>query len=220
MDFRHFSSTNDLHGLSHRGLTQHLIPAWLKERSTDLDGDIESSAYGETPSAIADMVLELLDIHRNDVFLDLGAGAGNLLQVVSKTGAEVHGLERNSRLVESGQAFLSQAGVSPGALICADFLSCSWPEATKAYAASARYSRRTLRTLSQRIEVSTTLQKVACLGRGLSLAEPWQIIHQSQHSVVWNHGEPATEETLFVWSHQPKIQIDLTGSSYFTRGKS
>ncbi len=191
--------TDDLQALSHRGLTRTLIPQWLSEQRVDLDGEIESSAYGETPAVLYKKVFGLLDLGPQDRFLDLGSGAGHLVLAASQMGVASRGLERNADLVEAGQLLMERAGLPPETLLCEDFLTCAWPGATKAFAASARYSARTLKSLSQRLEADTRLTAFACLGRPLELSSPWVRVYQGIESVVWNPGEVALDEPLTVW---------------------
>ncbi|MFA5507835.1 MAG: class I SAM-dependent methyltransferase [Vulcanimicrobiota bacterium] len=202
-DFEEFSASFDLHNLSHRALLKVLIPRWLEESEGDLDERISNAAYGETPKELQDMILDLFSLTTTDRFLDLGAGAGGFVARLLSLGISAYGIEQNPALVQTGQHFLEQNGNPACHLIEGDFLSHPWPEATVAYAASARFSEAVLEQLAGRIDRHQTLRAMACLGKPLPLSSHWQLVHTSRHQVCWNRGESPLPEILFGWLREP-----------------
>lgn len=189
----------DLHSLSHRGLTQELIPEWIKRGHTDLDGAIESSAYGETPRGLFSYIADKLVLSSLDTFLDLGAGGGNLL-VSASAYCTSFGLERNPQLVEAGRILLLKSGLPETNLILGDFLEQEWPHATKGFAATARYSENTLEGISRKLSSTDEMQRFAVLGRRLPEPPGWNLEQESEKLVCWNPGEEDILEIIQIWS--------------------
>lgn len=202
MNFRDFSDSLDLLNQSHRALNALLIPQWLQENPDDLDGLIESSAYGETPEEIALSLFEVLDLGANDLFLDLGAGAGNVISHTLRAGIPSLGLERNPNLVEAGQHFLSQAGLDAHCLQETDFLFHPWTGASKLFSATARFPQGVLASIKEKIEGHAKLHRVAFLGKNVNLGLGWTQLPCSHHKVQWNKGEARLAETLFLWQQK------------------
>lgn len=200
MSFDKLRELYDLQSLSHRGLNRVLVPAWLEQKSLDLDGEIESSAYGETCPRIAALIFERLELSHRDVFLDLGAGAGNIVLQASPFCAQAIGFERNPHLAELGRALFEQLSNQNCDLREVDFLTETWPKATKVYAASARFSKNTLRILGARLTAHADIEAFACLGRTPSLSSDWELKLQERHDVRWNKDEARLPEILSVWS--------------------
>ena len=202
MNFRDFSESLDLQNQSHRALNTILIPKWLQESPQDLDGRIESSAYGETPENITLSLITLLDLGPQDLFLDLGAGAGNVIYSTLRAGVPSLGLERNPNLVEAGHFFLSQAGFATTCLQCADFLKHPWTGASKVFSATARFSSQTLATVKEKIETHSQISRAAFLGKDVYLGSGWSPLAPSHHQVQWNRGESWLQVTLFRWQRE------------------
>ena len=200
MNFRDFSRERDLHTLSHRHLTNVLIPGWLKKHSTELDWRIESSAYGETPEAVFSRLLDGLS--PADSLLDLGAGAGNLIAQCLSRGVPCWGIEQNRDLVEEGHRFLQSLEMPPGNLIWGDFLTLEWPAARVAFAASSRFSGEPLRLLVERLGENATVEKVLTLGRRLEPGGNWVLSREEVIAVRWNPSEPALKENLCCWERR------------------
>lgn len=202
MNFKDFSDSTDLQSQSHRALNAILIPKWLQEHPEELDGRIESSAYGETPEEISLSLLELLDLGPQDLFLDLGAGAGNVIALTLEAEVPSLGLERNPNLVQAGQHFLSQKGLDAHCLQCVDFLGHPWSGASKLFSATARFSGETLATIKAKIETHSRLNRAAFLGKNVCLGTGWTQVLASLHQVQWNRGESWLQETLFLWQRK------------------
>lgn len=203
MNFRDYSSTHDLHNQSHRALTKLLIPDWLARGVKDLDSLIESSGYGESPEDVLGVALHHLELQKNDVFLDLGAGAGNVVSLAYPLCRQAVGIERNPKLVELGQSFLQTREQNCQSLREGDFLISQWPDANKLFAATARFSESTLKALAKRLVDHDPARRVAILGRSLPMPQPWSVAHQQSFEVRWNPGEALLSETLEVWVRQP-----------------
>ena len=189
--------TSDLHHLSHRGLTQILIPKWLQSPDCDLDGCIESSAYGESPNQLLSKIFAKLELTPNDIFLDLGAGAGSVVGEAKSLVGQSIGIEWNPELVGHAKQFL--ADNSDCSIHCDNFLTAHWFQATKIYAATARFSQSTRQGVADRLNQESQVQSVACLGLPLPLSDDWSLNWESKESVVWNEGEQALSESLFIW---------------------
>ena len=191
----------DLHSLSHRALAGILIPQWLRQGRRDLDGCIESRAYGETPSALLEEIFSALYLHGTDTFLDLGAGAGLVMAQAAQRGSTCYGIERNPYLVEAGHQILEPTEVPSENLLQADFLASPWPaSATKAFSTTARFNIETLQKLSQLLEHKTEkLERIVTLGRPLPPPEGWQLLKEQKVHVTWNPGEANLTETLQLW---------------------
>jgi hypothetical protein len=202
--FEEFARESDLHTLSHRGLTQELIPGWLETGERDLDGRIVSSAYGETPLSIQERLVKLLSLHSNDIFLDVGAGGGGVLARMLGLGISAFGVEQNRLLVEAGQRYLKSQGFPPDRLSRGDFLTCPWPEATKIYSATSRYSQATLRGLALRIQATDSASRVVTLGKELYLSTGWTLEHRVEHRIRWNRDEAEVPESLCSWVRNPQ----------------
>lgn len=190
------------HEASHRGLTRILIPNWLEAGVKDLDGKIESSAYGETPFSVIDRVCELLVLSSEDRLLDLGAGAASFIAPLLKKGHDAVGLERNPALIEVGQKFLDSLRLDVEALQLADFLVAPWPLANKAFSASARFDKSTLKLLAERLDQTEQIEKIAFLGRVPVMSSNWHLTHSESINLIWNAGEGNLEEALEVWSRR------------------
>ena len=199
-NFDEFSKLRQVHRASHQGLTSILIPQWLKDDPKKLDGNIESSAYGETPERLVSHIRTGLRLSSEDTFLDLGAGAGNLLAAFCDVCREVVGFERNPNLVALGREFLEVQGRDPERLKLADFLTEKWPpKANKFFAASARFDRNTLQKLAERLNSSSSAQAVAFLGRSPDMGTNWELQLTTTETVRWNRDEASREEPFKVW---------------------
>ena len=191
----------DLHSLSHRALTGLLIPQWIREGRTDLDNCIESSAYGETPRGLLEEIFQALELQENDTFLDLGAGAGQVLIQASLRASTCYGIERNPYLVDAGRQVLEETAVPPENLLLADFLSSTWPqEATKAFSTTARFGSETIEELSRLLETTEKLKRLVTLGRPLLPPKRWRLRLEKTVRVTWNPGEASLAETFQLWA--------------------
>lgn len=202
MDFEQFSHLHSLHTLSHRALSHILIPGWIRDGCKDLDPEIESSAYGETPPLVWDRVLELFHCREPDRLLDLGAGAGNLVFQTRQKGIKSWGIERNPFLIKAGHRLLDHNALPASILIEGDFLESEWPAVNKVFAATARFSQKSRRLLARRIEQNPRLDHFICVGRPVVLAAPWILEQQENVGIRWNLQESEIEETLFSWRRE------------------
>lgn len=190
----------DFLSLSHRGLNLELIPQWLRAGEPDLNGRIESSAYGRTDHDTAAELIKLLQLGPDDVLLDLGAANGELLSHLQKAyGVAARGIEQNPTLVRYGHDLLEKLDLQPDSLVQGDFLTCDWPHATRAYATTSRFSKSTLSRLAERLEAASSITRVVSLGRELPLSG-WSLESRSKRKVRWNPGEELLIETLCCWA--------------------
>lgn len=196
--WRKFRQVHDLLELSHRGLQRQLIPEWLRT-SADLSDRIESSAYGETPPSVVELVLDALEIELDDVFLDLGCGGANVTARALARGAVVLAIERNPELAAAARSFLPNLCQTRLQLRCADFLETDWGHAEVAYTVSARYPAAVTEQLARKVHQTSTLRAVACLGRPLPLPPEWSQRSLGQHAFAWNPGEQILSEPLFLY---------------------
>lgn len=199
MTFEEFSRQVDLQSASHRGLTRELIPNWIRHPELDLNAEIESSAYGETPAELIALILRQLGITKDDIFLDVGAGGGNVLFAAAPLVGEAWGLERNPKLVALGLEYQETVSAPNVHLVEGDLRFVEWPPATKLYAATSRFSDSLLAHLTSLVEKAATLSKVATLGRPLQLSKEWSVSHLSEQEVCWNPREVNLCEDLHVW---------------------
>lgn len=197
--FETFSRERDLHTLSHRSLTQELIPRWLAE-GAELDSLIVSAAYGETPPAVIIDILEFFRPKPEDILLDVGAGGGGVLALMLAAGWRAYGIEQNRALVVAGREYLRSQDMAPESLIEGDFLDGSfWPPATLLYTANSRYSPTSLERLSEQVRNRDSLRRVVALGQQLTLGPRFRLISSEPRDIVWNRGEPVRSETLYFW---------------------
>jgi SAM-dependent methyltransferase len=202
MAWKEFRAAHDLLEASHRGLQRTLIPNWLSQPKA-LSERIDSSAYGETPPELIEMIVDALAPAAGELFVDLGCGGGNVCWAVLARGARVLGIERNPELVAAAQAFFGSRAPGFGddtvELRCADFLETDWSTARTAYSTTARFSAATLARLAQRAELALGLRAIACLGRPLPLADPWSLQSLGRWPIVWNPGEATLCEPLWLY---------------------
>lgn len=207
MKFPDYSLRHDLHFTSRRGLTNHLIPQWLSA-GLPLDDRIESTAYGETPTTLLCETMELLSLSADDLILDLGAGAGNIVALFQETGFRAWGVERNPALVQAGHNYLAALGLPLESLVEGDFLSLPWPsDGTKAFAASARFGQETLAALAQKIDRHPNLRAIGLLGRNIALPPPWLGQDHGIRVVRWNHDELERNESLYTWIRSNSSEV-------------
>lgn len=187
--------------LSHRGLQRALIPGWLKQR-LPLSDLIASSAYGETPSAVVELLLEALGVTDGVRFVDLGCGGGTVCAAAYARGAAVLGIERNPELWDAARQIYAELLGPRLELLCVDFLQCDWGCAQLAYTTTTAFPHPVLGALAQRVERSN-LQAIACLGRPLPLSPTWAHHTLGAHPVIWNPGEPPLQETAHLYRRAP-----------------
>jgi hypothetical protein len=130
-----------------------------------------SSTYGELmPTATARM-LAALELGRDDVFFDLGAGVGKvvlLAALLTEVGQAV-GVELASRRVALGCRVLDEArreqhpGADRAALIEADMLRCELEAATVIYTCSTAFSSTFMRRLVRRLATLPKLRTFVSL---------------------------------------------------------
>lgn len=192
-------SAFDLKSVSHRGLTGHLIPGWLEAEVTDLDGRIQSSAYGETPPSLLEHFFRTVEADADDLFFDLGAGAGNLIICSESLGVRAVGFERNPELSALGKRVLESAGLSAEALQEKDFNVHRWPSATLVYAAAARFDEPTVEAIQSSLLERSPIRAVAFLGRSLDLEQGWKLVWSDIVTVRWNRDEEPLRESMEIW---------------------
>lgn len=130
-----------------------------------------SSTYGELmPSATAKL-LAALELDRDDVFYDLGAGVGKVVLLAAAT-TEVRravGVElARSRVDQAERAFAAArraglAGVRRAKMVHADLLSVDMTDATVAYTCSTAFSSPFMRKLTKRLATLPQLRLLASL---------------------------------------------------------
>ena len=199
MNFGEFSKQSDLHARSHRYLTHDLIPKWLRECPGRLDAHIQSAAYGETPPELFSILLQEFLSKDYHTFLDLGAGAGNLVSQALEAGLSAWGIEQNESLATEGREYLSSQQLPPERLLSGDFLKLDWPSAQVLFTASSRFSEHTREKLAERIQASNSVLLVASLGQSLPLGESWELLRKTSHGIVWNPLEQERTEPLYLW---------------------
>ncbi len=166
--------------------------------SKSLPDRIESSAYGETPPIVIGAMLDALAVERDELFVDLGCGGGNVCLAALRRQARVLGIERNPELIKAARAFLPEKW-APLELRCADFLETDWSEAEVAYTTSTRFPDSVLEALARRTEEAPWLRALACLGRPLALGDSWRQEMRGEWPVIWNPGEEVQQEPLFLY---------------------
>jgi SAM-dependent methyltransferase len=198
-----FRSEHDLLEASHRGLQRELIPVWFREArgpgaGISFSDRIDASAYGETPPYVVEALLDIMQPGPEELFVDLGCGAGNVCAAVLARGARALGIERNPELARAARAFMAEAPAERWELREADFLETDWSAAHLAYATTLRFPPAVLQAVAERAEASPHLRAIAGLGRRLPLSWPEQDL--GYRFVRWNPGEDYRTEQLYLYS--------------------
>lgn len=75
--------------------------------------NIDGGPYVPTPDVVVSRMLELADVRRNDLVVDLGSGDGRLvIEAARRYGARGLGVEREARLVDLARAAAQKANVA------------------------------------------------------------------------------------------------------------
>lgn len=130
-----------------------------------------SSTYGELMPAATLHLLEALELDREDVFYDLGAGVGKVVLLAAATTdvARAIGVElARSRCDQAELAFAAArraglSGVRRAAMIHADLLRVDMADATVAYTCSTAFSTPFMRKLTKRLATLPNLRMLASL---------------------------------------------------------
>jgi hypothetical protein len=112
-----------------------------------------------------------LDLQRDDVFFDLGAGIGKvvLLAVLGSEVGRAIGIELAPGRCALAERVLAQArrerlpGARRAQMRCADLLACELDEATVVYTCSTAFSTRFMRKLARRLATLPRLRLLASL---------------------------------------------------------
>lgn len=205
-DWEAFRAQRNLLEASHRGLQQQLIPAWVRQTGSPrarqrFSDRVQACAYGETPAYLVEAVLDLLAPAPDELFVDLGCGAGNVCAAALARGARVLGIEQNPELAGAARGFLATAPVARWRLVEGDLLENSWSDANLAYATTVRFPNSLLQAIADRAEQAPRLRAVVCLGRPLPLS--WATRELGERLVCWNPGENHRWEPLFWYGREP-----------------
>jgi hypothetical protein len=130
-----------------------------------------SSTYGELMPSATLRLLEALELDRDDVFYDLGAGVGKvvLLAAATTTVSRAIGVElARSRCDQAAKAFTAARrvrfpGVRRAIMIHGDLLSLDMSDATVAYTCSTAFSTPFMRKLTKRLATLPKLRLLATL---------------------------------------------------------
>lgn len=209
-DWRVFGARRDLLQASQRGLHDQMIPAWVLHRentqpSLSFADRAQASAYGETPAYLIEALLDRLAPGPDELFVDLGCGAGNVCAAVLARGAKVLGIEANPKLASAARLFLRSAPRDRCWFQEADFLQVDWSQANLAYATTARFPDSLLQAVADRAEQAVALRAFAALGRPLPLN--WPVQEQSERLVCWNPGENPRWEQLYLYMQNPRSRL-------------
>ena len=178
-----------------------MIPAWVRHgeeaRAKIAFGDrAQACAYGETPPYLIEALLDRLAPGPDELFVDLGCGAGNVCAAVLARGAKVLGIELNPELARAARSFLRTAPPDRCKFLEADFLEVDWGQANLAYATTLRFPDSLLQAIAHRAEQAAHLRAFAVLGQPLPLS--WSVLEHSERLVCWNPGENPRWETLYL----------------------
>lgn len=205
-DWRAFGAGRDLLRASQRGLHDQMIPAWVRHPE-DADAALsfadraQASAYGETPACLIEALLDRLAPGPDELFVDLGCGAGNVCAAVLARGARVLGIEVNPELASAARIFLGGTPPDRCRIQEADFLKVDWSQAHLAYATTARFPDTLLQALTARVEQATLIRAFAALGQPLPLS--WPVQERFERLVCWNPGENPRWEMLYLYLRYP-----------------
>ncbi|MFV8750697.1 hypothetical protein ACNOYE_09105 [Nannocystaceae bacterium ST9] len=130
-----------------------------------------SSIYGELMPSATIRLLAALELDRDDVLYDLGAGVGKVVLLAAAT-TDVRraiGVELAESRVEQAQRAFTAArrigfpGVRRAAMVHADLLSVDMQDATVAYTCSTAFSSAFMRKLAKRLAALPKLRLLASL---------------------------------------------------------
>lgn len=130
-----------------------------------------SSTYGELMPAATARLLDALELDRDDVFYDLGAGVGKVVLLAAATTkvARAVGVElARSRCEQAERAFAAARrerlpGVARASMIQGDLLRVDMTDVTVAYTCSTAFSTAFMRTLARRLATLPKLRLLASL---------------------------------------------------------
>ena len=185
-----------------------MIPAWVRqpedaETALSFADRAQASAYGETPAYLIEALLDRLAPGPDELFVDLGCGAGNVCAAVLARGARVLGVEVNPELANAARIFLGGAPPGRCRIQEADFLHVDWSQAHLAYATTARFPDSLLQAITDRAEQAAKFRAFAVLGQPLALS--WPVQERFECLVCWNPGENPRWEMLYLYLRSPVV---------------
>lgn len=130
-----------------------------------------SSTYGELMPTATLRLLAQLEIGREDVFVDLGAGVGKvvMLAALSTPAARVRGVELSAKRVGLARGVQTQAehegliGLGQVEFVAGDMLRVPLDDATVVYTCSTAFSDVFMRKLHRRLAKLPALRKLVSL---------------------------------------------------------